>query len=164
MTPRLRAALENEMSLWPTRTEEGRSIPRADPMRRISVLTEHCQECLPECVCEREKACACVCVCVCVCVYVCKHAIWHWTQWTHFSAWHSGLWCCITTLGFGNKMFCGSEDIIGQTFTSILNLHCDLDLECSNQVFPQDTLAYDAVLPNQVWLQTDQQFRRFNKK
>ena len=20
---------------------------------------------------------------------------WHWRQWTNFSAWHSGLWCCI---------------------------------------------------------------------
>ena len=37
--PRLRAALENEMSLWPTRTEEGRSVPGAEPMRRISVLS-----------------------------------------------------------------------------------------------------------------------------
>ena len=33
-----------------------------------------------------------------------------------------------------------------KTFTDILNFHCDLDLECSNPVFPQDTLAYDAVL------------------
>ena len=21
---------------------------------------------------------------------------WHWTQWTNFSVWHSGLWCCKT--------------------------------------------------------------------
>ena len=47
----------------------------------------------------------------------------------------------------------------GQTVTDILNLCCDLDLECSNPIFPQDTLAYDAVLSNQVWLQMDQQFR-----
>ena len=39
MTPRLWAALENEMSLWPTRTEERRSIPGAEPMRGISVLS-----------------------------------------------------------------------------------------------------------------------------
>ena len=37
---------------------------------------------------------------------------WHWTQWTNFSAWHSGLWCCITIPRFGNEMFCGSEDIV----------------------------------------------------
>ena len=43
-----------------------------------------------------------------------------------------------------------------QTFTDILNLRCDLDLECSNPFFPQDTLAYDPVLSNQVWLQTNQ--------
>ena len=48
---------------------------------------------------------------------------------------------------FGNKIFCGSEDII-QTFTNILNPCFDLDLECSNQIFPQNTLGYDAVLPN----------------
>ena len=65
----------------------------------------------------------------------------------------------------GNKMFCQSEDISsGQTFTDILNLCCDLDLECSNPVFSQDTLSGDPVLSNQVWLQTDQQFRRYSRK
>ena len=65
---------------------------------------------------------------------------------------------------FGNKMFCGSEDITGQIFTDIFNLQCDLDLERSNPIFfPQDTLAYNAVLPNWVWLQTDQQFRRYSR-
>ena len=54
---------------------------------------------------------------------------------------------------FDNKMFCSSENIT-QTFSDILNLCCDLDLECSNPIFPQNTLAYDDVLPNQVWLQT----------
>ena len=39
MTPRLRAALENKMSLWPKCTEEGRPIPGAEPMRRISILS-----------------------------------------------------------------------------------------------------------------------------
>ena len=34
----------------------------------------------------------------------------------------------------------------GQIFIDILNLRCDLDLECRNPIFPQDTLAYDAVL------------------
>ena len=52
----------------------------------------------------------------------------------------------------------------GQTFANILNFRCDLDLECSNQIFPQDTPAYDAVLSNQVWLQSGKQFRRYNKK
>ena len=41
---------------------------------------------------------------------------WNWTQWTNFSAWHSGLWCCIHTR-FGDQMFCGSEDIR-------TNIHC----------------------------------------
>ena len=34
----------------------------------------------------------------------------------------------------------------GQTFTDILNLCCDLDLECRNPIFQKDTLAYDVVL------------------
>ena len=51
----------------------------------------------------------------------------------------------------------------GQTFTDILNLHCDHDLEHINSIFPQDTPAYDALLSIQVWLQTNQQFRRYNK-
>ena len=50
----------------------------------------------------------------------------------------------------------------GPTFTDILNRRRDLDLEHSNSIFPQDTPAYVAVLSNQVWLQTDQQFRRYN--
>ena len=48
-------------------------------------------------------------------------------------------------------------DTIGHT--EILNICCDLDLEHSNPIFPQDTLAYDAVLSNQIWLQTDQLLR-----
>ena len=36
-------------------------------------------------------------------------------------------------------------------------------LECSHPIFPQDTPAYDAVLGNQVCLQTDQEFRRYGK-
>ena len=51
----------------------------------------------------------------------------------------------------------------GLTFTDILNLHCDLDLEHSNSIFPQNTPACDAALSNQVWLQTDQQFRQYNR-
>ena len=56
-----------------------------------------------------------------------------------------------------------TEKISGQTFTDILNLCYDLDLERSNSMFPQNTLAYDAVLQNQVWLQTDQFFRRYSE-
>ena len=41
---------------------------------------------------------------------------------------------------------------LGQTFTDILNLHCELDPQCSNPNFPQDTQACDAVVLNQVWL------------
>ena len=60
-------------------------------------------------------------------------------------------------------MFGGSEDIVWANNHYILNFHCDLDLEHSNPIFPQDTLAYDAVLPNQVWLQRNQEFRRYSK-
>ena len=56
-----------------------------------------------------------------------------------------------------------NEKISRQTFTDILNLRCDLDLEHSNPTFPQNTLAYDAVLSNQVCLQMDRQFRKCSK-
>ena len=49
---------------------------------------------------------------------------------------------------FGNKMFCVHKISFGQIFTDILNLRCDLDLERSNPILQQDTLAYNAVLPN----------------
>ena len=45
---------------------------------------------------------------------------------------------------FGNKTFGGLEDIIWINI-DILTLHCDLDLECSNPIFPEVTLAYDDV-------------------
>ena len=64
---------------------------------------------------------------------------------------------------FGSKMFCGSEDIVRQTFTNILNLCCDLDLEHSNPIFPQNTPVYVAVLSNHVCLQTDQHFRKYSR-
>ena len=35
-----------------------------------------------------------------------------------------------------------------------------LNLSSVVVVFPQDTPAYDVILSSQVWLQTDQQFRR----
>ena len=88
---------------------------------------------------------------------------WNWTQWTSFSAWHSGLWCCITIPGLVTKCSLGQKISSGQTFTDIFNLRCDPDLDRSNPIFPQDTQAYDAVLWNQVWLQIDQQFRRYNR-
>ena len=51
----------------------------------------------------------------------------------------------------------------GITITDILNLRCDLDLERSNPIFPQDTPAYSAVQLNPVWLQTDKQFRKYSR-
>ena len=63
---------------------------------------------------------------------------------------------------FGDKVV--QKISSGQTLTNIFNLHCDLDLERSNPIFPQDTLGYDPVLANQVWLQVDQKFRRYSKK
>ena len=84
---------------------------------------------------------------------------WHWTQWTNFSAWHSG--CCITIPGLVTKCSVVQKISSRQTVTNSLNFCCDL--ECSNPIFPQDILAYDAVLSNQVWLQTDLQFRRYSR-
>ena len=88
---------------------------------------------------------------------------WHWRQWTNFSAWNSISWCSISKPSLVTKCSVVQKNSSGQTFTNILNLHCDLDLKCSNPIFPQDTPANDAVLPNQVWLQTYQQFRRYSR-
>ena len=79
------------------------------------------------------------------------------------SAWHLGSFCCITIPSLVTKCYAVQKISSGQTFTDILNLHCDLDLECSTPIILQDTLAYDAVLSKQVWLQTDQHFRRYSR-
>ena len=76
---------------------------------------------------------------------------WHWRRWTNFSAWHCGSWRCVATPELVSKSSKVQKISSGQTFTDILNLRCDLDLERSNPVFPKDTPAYDAVPSNQVW-------------
>ena len=86
------------------------------------------------------------------------------TATTEISAWLSGSRCCITTPNLVTKWPVIQKISSGQTFTDILNLRCYLDLERSNPIFPHDTPAYDTVLSNQVRLQTDQQFRRYNSK
>ena len=78
-------------------------------------------------------------------------------------AWHSGSICSITIPSLVTKCFVVQRISPGQIFTDILNLRCDLDLEHSNPIFPQDTLAYNVVLPNRVWLQPDQQFGRHSR-
>ena len=60
---------------------------------------------------------------------------WLWRQKTNISAWHSGSWCCITTPSLVSKWSAVSEISPGQTFTNILTLCCDLDLERSNPIF-----------------------------
>ena len=52
---------------------------------------------------------------------------------------------------FGNKMFGGLEAMVWANI-DIWTLYCDLDLERSNTVISQDTLAYDEVSSDQVWL------------
>ena len=64
---------------------------------------------------------------------------------------------------FGNKMFGGLENIIW-IIINILTLHCDLDLEGTNQLFPQDPLTYDNLSSDQVWLPKNQQFRRYSSQ
>ena len=64
---------------------------------------------------------------------------WFWTQWTKFSARHSGIWCYTTISGLATKCSVVQKILSGQTFTNILNLCCDCDLERSNPIFPQDT-------------------------
>ena len=44
----------------------------------------------------------------------------------------------------------------------MLNPSCALHLEDSDPIFSHDTMAYDDVPSNQVWLQKDQQFRGYS--
>ena len=78
-------------------------------------------------------------------------------------AWHSCSFCSITIPSLVTKCFVVQKISPGQIFTDIFNLRCDLDLECSNPICPQDTLAYNVVLPNRVWMQPDQQFGRYSR-
>ena len=49
---------------------------------------------------------------------------------------------------FGNKMFCGSEDIIRTNIHWHFESAVTLTLNAVIQFFPQDIPAYDAVLSN----------------
>ena len=82
-----------------------------------------------------------------------------------------------THIQFGGKEISGTENpsLVSKglavqntssthTFSDFLNLHCDLDLECSNPFFfSEDTLAHDDLLSQQVWLQKDQQLQRYSR-
>ena len=46
---------------------------------------------------------------------------------------------------------------------TFLTFGVTLTLNAVIHFFPQDTLAYNAVLSNRVWLQTDQQFGRYSR-
>ena len=59
---------------------------------------------------------------------------WHWRQRNHFSAWHSGSRYCTIKPSLVSKWSAIQKISSGQTFTDILNLCCDLDLERRNQV------------------------------
>ena len=63
----------------------------------------------------------------------------------------------------GNKMLGGLEDIIWMNI-DFLTLRCDLDLECSNPIIPPDALAYDNLPSDHVWLQKNQQIRRYSSQ
>ena len=59
-----------------------------------------------------------------------KPLLWprHWTQWTNFSAWHSGLWCCITIPGLVTKCslvqkISSKHSLTFWTFAVALNLN-----------------------------------------
>ena len=64
---------------------------------------------------------------------------------------------------FGNKMFGGLEDIIWQTWT-FWPFAVTLTLNAVIQLCSQDTLAWDDVPSDQVWLPRNQQFRKYGRK
>ena len=65
-------------------------------------------------------------------------------------------------LYYQTKFSCERTSSLENTI-KIVSPCCDLDRERSNHFSPQDTQAYYAVLSNKVWLQTDQQFRRYSE-
>ena len=71
--------------------------------------------------------------------------------------------CSITIPSLVTKCFVVQKISSRQTFTDVFNFCCDLDLEQNNPIFLQDTLLYNVVLSNQVWLQTDQQFGIYSR-
>ena len=72
-------------------------------------------------------------------------------------AWHYGSWCCITMPSLVTK--CS----VVQKISSNIHWHFELLLLPWNTILKQVTPTYDDVLSNQVWLQTDQQFRRYSR-
>ena len=58
-------------------------------------------------------------------------SLWPWTlsQQTNLLAWHSGPWWCITIPNLVTKDSAVEEISSRWTFTGILNLSCDLDLD-----------------------------------
>ena len=58
-------------------------------------------------------------------------SLWPWTsrQQSNLLAWHFGPWCCITTQSLVTEGSAAEEILSRWTFTGILNLFCDLDLD-----------------------------------
>ena len=59
-------------------------------------------------------------------------------------------WCCIAIPSLVTKCSVVQKILSRQTFIDMLNLHCALDLECSNHFFSTGHPAYNRVLSNQV--------------
>ena len=64
---------------------------------------------------------------------------------------------------FACKRFSRSEYIVRRTFIEMFYLYCDRDLEHSNPVFSQNRPAHDGVPPYYVFLQKDQQLKRYSR-
>ena len=84
--------------------------------------------------------------------------------WQILNSYKYSVGLCTGPQGFAALIYMWLENKENKkTFIDISNLHCDLDLERGNPIFTQDTPTYNAVLSNQVWLHTDQQFRSYSK-
>ena len=93
---------------------------------------------------------------------------WHWRRWTKFSAWHSGSWCCITIPSLVTKYSAVQKISHGQSptywaFAVTLTLNAVIIFLSFFFFLYKTPPAYDAVLSNQVWLQIDQQFRKYSR-
>ena len=56
---------------------------------------------------------------------------WIWRQQTNLLAWHFGPWCCITIPGL---VTAAEETSSRWTFTGILSLFCDLELDHNREI------------------------------
>ena len=62
---------------------------------------------------------------------------------------------------FGYKKISSSADMVETVIFDQMSPHCDPELEDRKPIFLHDILAHYVASPYQIWLQKDQQQRRY---